>query len=176
MSLYCNGIDCGHRDNCYRYTEYKRRAAKHNPDEGVWVMNRKECETDEAHYYAPIMKQSEVDKTLQKARDTLTQFALTCDNIVYTWECAASCERVSAEDYGRAKELEGYYCGFVAVIGKLFNGNVYERLYKIGKATEVLFDTIDRYERENGITRDSLYVDIWKKNIGAMEGVQDDIR
>lgn len=176
MSLYCNGIDCGHRDNCYRYTEYKRRAAKHNPDDGVWVMDRKECETDEAHYYVPIMKQSEVDQTFQKARSILTEFALTCEDIVYINKKASSCERVSAEDYGRAKELEGKYRGFVAVIGNLFNGYVYERLYKIGKATEVLFDTIDRYEMENGITRDSLYVDIWKENIGAKEGGQDDIQ
>lgn len=171
MSLYCNGIDCGHRDNCYRYTEWiKEGKYGHNPDEGVWVIDRKECETDEEHYYVPIMKQSEVDKTFQKVRDTLTDFALTCDNIVYTWERVSKCERVSAEDYGRAKELEGQHRGFMAFIGELFHGDASRWIYKIGKATEVMFDVTDRYERENGIPRDTKFIDIWKEKIGAMEG------
>lgn len=176
MSLYCNGIDCGHRDNCYRYTEYARLQLKQNPAHGLWVMDRGECETDEEHYYVPIVKQSEVDNALQRARAILTDFALTCDNIVYTWERVSKCGRVSAEDYGHAKELAGDYRGFTAIIGELFHGNAYERLYKIGKATEVMFDVADRYEKENGITRDAKFIDIWKEKIGAEKGGQDDIR
>ena len=55
MALYCDGIGCSDKENCYRYTELKNQQAK-GFDNGVWTTNKTECDTDRAFFYVPKRK------------------------------------------------------------------------------------------------------------------------
>lgn len=55
MALYCDGKDCPDKDNCYRYTELKKKQAK-GFDNGVWTKNKRECNTNRAFFYVPVRK------------------------------------------------------------------------------------------------------------------------
>lgn len=50
MALYCNGIGCKVKENCYRYTELKNKIAK-GEDNGVWTTCKSECDTDRDFFY-----------------------------------------------------------------------------------------------------------------------------
>lgn len=53
MALYCNGIDCNVKENCYRYTmgKEKTEGGFYN---GVWFIDKRECNKDKKFYYVKI--------------------------------------------------------------------------------------------------------------------------
>jgi hypothetical protein len=55
MSLYCDGKGCPDKENCYRHTELKNQQAK-GFENGVWITNKDECETNRSFFYTPISK------------------------------------------------------------------------------------------------------------------------
>ena len=66
MSLYCEGKNCGMKENCLRYVklqELKKEFAdieEKGCENGVWMTNVRECNTNIEYFYKPIKKNTKI--------------------------------------------------------------------------------------------------------------------